>query len=159
MVFWILWEEKFVFHRFLAIVSEIFFSMEFKDFSLHEIRECIARGETTPEAVYQYFLARAEQYQEVLNVFNTVPSSEPTHHGIPIAVKDVFCEDGVRTTASSLMLADFVPPYESTVTDRLKQAGFVGFGKTALDEFAMGSSGESSAFGVTKNPWDITRIP
>lgn len=139
--------EKFVFHSFFAIVSQnIFCLMEFKTLSLHEIREALARGDTTAPEVYQYFLERTQKYQPTLHAFNTLPTNSPEVWGIPIAVKDVFCETGIRTTASSKMLEDFVPPYESTVTDRMKKAGFAGFGKTALDEFAMGSSGEMSAF-------------
>ena len=61
-------------------------------------------------------------------------------------MKDIFCEKGIRTTASSRMLENFVPPYESTVTERMKDAGFMSFGKTNMDEFAMGGSGENSAF-------------
>ncbi len=73
--------------------------------------------------------------------------------GLPVAVKDLFCTAGVRTTAGSRILADFVPPYESTVTARLWQAGAVLLGKTNLDEFAMGSSNTTSAFGPVVNPW------
>ncbi len=73
--------------------------------------------------------------------------------GIPLAIKDLFCTRGVRTTAGSRMLERFVPPYESTVTLRLRQDGAVFLGKTNLDEFAMGSSTTSSAFGATANPW------
>lgn len=135
--------------------------MDFKNLSLIELSELIKSGKTTSKEVYDYFLARAKQYNTELNAFNTLPvenmSLEST--SLPIAVKDIFCEAGVRTTAASRMLEDFVPPYESTVTERMKQAGFVGFGKTNMDEFAMGGSGENSAFGPAKNPWDTTRIP
>jgi aspartyl-tRNA(Asn)/glutamyl-tRNA(Gln) amidotransferase subunit A len=79
--------------------------------------------------------------------------------GVPIALKDIFCQEGVPTTAGSRILAGYVPPYDATVVRKLRQAGAVLVGKLNMDEFAMGSSTENSAFGPTRNPWDLSRTP
>lgn len=112
--------------------------MEFKDFSLIELDEMVRAGKATYQEIYDYFCARSEKYNDTLGAYITLPEEKNEVKGLPVAVKDLFCEAGVRTTAASKMLENFVPPYESTVTERMKKSGFIAFGKTNLDEFAMG---------------------
>ncbi len=149
--------------------------------SLHTLTVAqLARGlrarEYSAVEVATHFLARIEAGQPRLNAFVTVTpelalaaaaaSDERLARGeggalegVPLAHKDIFCTDGVLTTCSSRMLSSFVAPYDATVVTRLKAAGMVTVGKTNMDEFAMGSSNETSFYGPVRNPWDETRVP
>ena len=79
--------------------------------------------------------------------------------GIPFGMKDILCTRGVETTCASQILKGFYPPYDATVIKRLSESGYVHLGRLNMDEFAMGSSTENSSYQITKNPWDLTRIP
>ncbi|MDD2486778.1 MAG: Asp-tRNA(Asn)/Glu-tRNA(Gln) amidotransferase subunit GatA [Candidatus Gracilibacteria bacterium] len=139
--------------------------MELKDLSLKQIISEIKSGKISQKEVYDYFLDRIRKFDPQIEAFNFVnedfqeKDSNSILAGVPIGVKDLFCEKGIRTTASSIMLKDFIPPYDSSIIKNLKDAGFSSIGKLNLDEFAMGGSGENSALRITKNPWDISRIP
>src|SRR6202162_2684398 len=135
-------------------------------------------GSTTPRALLAGALAHVEGSDKDLNAYLTVtselaeqqadaaartldehPETASPLCGIPMALKDVLCVDGVETPAGSKILRGFKPPYTGTAVQRLFDAGAVPVGKTNCDEFAMGSSTENSAFGPVGNPWDVERVP
>ena len=113
----------------------------------NKIRACVTITEDVA-------LKQAQEVDNYIHGGNIAPLT-----GIPTLIKDVICTKGIRTTCSSRMLENFVPPYDATVTEKLKAQKAVVVGKTNMDEFAMGSSTEHSAFFPTRNPWDLTRVP
>lgn len=132
--------------------------------SLSDILSAIANNETTKKAVWEHFSRVTNELDGELQAFNfrteAMPSpTEGALSGIPLAIKDVYSETGVPTTASSKMLENYIAPYESTATKRLKEAGMVSLGKVNHDEFAMGATGENSAMRISRNPWDTSRVP
>ena len=134
-----------------------------REVSSQEITEAVFRRISETDGLVRSYitlcrdaaLAQAKQADERLNE----KSLASPLLGIPIAVKDNFLTNGVRTTCASRMLDNFIPPYNATVVSRIRAAGAVITGKTNLDEFAMGSSAENSAFFTTRNPWDLKRVP
>lgn len=119
----------------------------------------IAAVEPSLNAYLEVTAERARADADRIDAARSAGESLPPLAGVPLAIKDNLCTKGVATTCASRMLEDFVPPYESTVTTRLWQSGAVLLGKTNLDEFAMGGSTETSAFGPTANPWNPEHVP
>ncbi len=151
--------------------------MNLYDLTLHELHDKLSHKEISAIELTQSLLARIEHVEPKVGAFVTqtteqalaqaavadksIASGTPlkTLTGIPIALKDIFLTEGVRTTCSSKILADFVPPYSSTAVENMNQADWILLGKLNMDEFAMGSSNETSFFGKTKNPWNLECVP
>jgi len=144
--------------------------------SIAELSALLASGEVSSVALTQHFLNRIETLDPELNSFVTVTAEQALADaatadaarakgeagalsGIPFAHKDIFCTQGVKTACGSKMLDNFISPYDAAVVSKMKAAGMVMLGKTNMDEFAMGSSNETSFYGPVKNPWDRERVP
>src|SRR5216684_5018591 len=143
----------------------------------HELGARYRSGEATPTQAATEYLARIEALDPEVRAFLTVTREAALRRaaeadarfkagaplgpldGVPVALKDVLCTRGIRSTSGSRILERFVPPYDATVVARLYGAGAVLLGKLNMDEFAMGSSTEHSAFFPTRNPWDLARVP
>ncbi len=144
--------------------------------TLFELSALLHRREISSAELTRIFIERAERFNPYLNAFITLSVERALEMattadrrlasgqagpltGIPIAHKDIFLTRGIKTSCASRMLDDFIAPYDATVVERLASAGMVLIGKTNMDEFAMGSSSETSFFGPVKNPWDTQRVP
>ena len=151
--------------------------MEIQAMTAFEIKKGIEEGKFTSEEIVKMLFERIKEVDPKVEAYITICEEEAIKSakmvdekvkkgeklgkfaGVPIAIKDNICTDGVKTTCASKILEDFIPPYDATVIRRLKEEDAVIIGKVNMDEFAMGSSTENSAFMKTKNPWDLQRVP
>ncbi len=144
--------------------------------TIAELSQCLAQGDFSSVELTQAYLERIEKLDGQINSYISVTADDALAAakqadaqikagtagpltGIPLAQKDIFCTNGVKTTCGSKMLDNFISPYDATVISNFKQAGAVMLGKTNMDEFAMGSSNETSFYGAVKNPWDLGAVP
>ncbi len=150
--------------------------MELFSLTIHELQEKIKGGDVSAMQIVESVFSRIDAVEERVHSYIRLMKEEAlgqavkadecirkgdigTLTGIPIALKDIVCTKGITTTCGSRILRDFVPPYNATVVEKLRDAGALFTGKANMDEFAMGSSTETSYFGATRNPWDLERIP
>ena len=149
---------------------------ELHHLTLAQLNEGLRARRFSSVELTRHFLARIERLNPALNALITVTGEQALAAaqradallasgeagalaGLPLVHKDIFCTDGVLTTCGSRMLSNFVAPYDATVVERLSQSGVVMLGKANMDEFAMGSSNETSFYGAVKNPWDLKKVP
>jgi len=151
--------------------------LDLKNTTIHGLSASLLKKEISSVEATRFFLKRIEELDPRIRAFITVTPEEAMKAaaeadkklagkdgvtpltGVPISLKDIFCTKGVRTTCASKILENFTPPYDATIVKKLKAAGAVILGKNNMDEFAMGSSTENSAFFPTRNPWDEDRVP
>ena len=144
--------------------------------TVKEIQQGLADGQFSSVEITQDYLSKISLFNDKINCFITITDDLALQQakaaddliaagngqpltGIPLAHKDIYCTDGVKTSCASRMLDNFIAPYDATIIEKFKQAGAVMLGKTNMDEFAMGSSNENSYYGDVANPWDIERVP
>ncbi len=147
--------------------------MHLYQLTLREAQEGLQKGKFSSLELVRSCLERIKKFDSKIHAFITVCEKEALEQarqadkaldhqpllGIPIAIKDIFCTKGIRTTAGSCVLENYIPAYDSTVVGKLKQAGAIILGKTNMDAWAHGSSGENSDFFPTKNPWSLKLVP
>ncbi|MFV9567047.1 Asp-tRNA(Asn)/Glu-tRNA(Gln) amidotransferase subunit GatA [Thermoanaerobacter mathranii] len=150
--------------------------MELYSLTIHELRELLKKREVSALEVTKSYLERIKEVEPKIDALITITEDfalqkakeadekikkgeDTVLTGIPVIIKDNISTEGIKTTCSSKMLENYIPPYNATVVEKLLEEGAVILGKSNLDEFAMGSSTENSAFKTTKNPWDLSRVP
>jgi aspartyl-tRNA(Asn)/glutamyl-tRNA(Gln) amidotransferase subunit A len=150
--------------------------LELYKLTIHELHEKIKNKEITAKDIASDVFKRIDSVENKVKAYLSVARDEALKQaedadkeikagkfkpltGIPIAIKDNICIDGIKTTCASKILENFIPPYDASVITKLKANGYILTGKTNMDEFAMGSSTENSAFGATRNPYDLERVP
>lgn len=139
--------------------------MELTDLTVHELMEKVKNKEITIEEITKAYADRINEKEPEVNAFvstrleEAITESKNPEAGIPIGIKDNICTKGIKTTCSSKMLENFVSPYDATVITKIKEKNMPILGKLNMDEFAMGSSTENSAIKITRNPWNLNKVP
>ena len=149
--------------------------MELHALTIHALQDLLAKGEISSLELTRSVLDRIDAVEDKVSAYITLDRNGALAQaegadakrkkgeggslcGIPLSIKDVLCTKGLRTTAGSKILEPFIPPYDATVVEKLRDEGAVILGKMSMDEFAMGSANENCAYGVPKNPWNLAHV-